>query len=383
MAVLTFAQDFTENISLDSSLIGVPDSSLYWNRGVHPLVTLSNLIDFLPLVEFTFSDYSDASTYAVFENSKNATDIVTYDGKIYESIKADNTDNQPDESPLYWLETNIDSLRIKSFIWSVKENAKQALQLSRSLIENQYIYNVSSDDTEVTLNGDYCGWAFEPKNSDYVKIVINQIAFKANTDQPVSLYVINQGQLIDTLTLTPENGVLSFEDVNYTINGKGRFLFVFENSFTVQSQSAFNDALKYDGFICYPVSGDGDTPQACSYVENSVDNGLNFNVSCYLDSSVYIDNNENYLAKFYQCQFEFDVINMILFNPNTKISGSQRMLNREHINQLSATEVLDLNSNTVARKYENEKKKAEQAISRTFDAFLKPKSKFIVNRRTL
>lgn len=287
----------------------------------------------------------------------------------------------------HWMETNIESLRVKAFVWGVEDNVKSALSLQRKLIESQYIYNTGENVYNVigglvNLTGEWNGWAFEPKRSDYVKIRINQMSLQANTTENVSLYVINQGRLIETLTLHPNNGVLEFEKVGYTISGKGRFLFVFASQ-QVRSLGAYNDALKYDGFVCYPVRGTGEDVATARYSFGNVGNGLNFNVSSYLDSSVYLDNNKVDFASFYRTQFEYDAIRLFMNNPNAESNREQRNLNSERVQQLLATERLDSNMNTVAKKYNQERKQAIEAINKTFDSFLKVDKGWEVRRRTL
>lgn len=373
--ILTFAEDFTSSVDLDSDLVGTPDSGLYWNRGVLPLVTVKNLLDFLPVLDFTFSDWSDSVTYGVFSDSKKKSDIVSYDSKIYQSIKA-GTNKQPDLNSEYWQETNENSLRIKSFIWSVRENLLSALSLSRKLIENQFIYNVG--ETLYTANEDYVGWVFEPKGSDYVKIRINQIALQANTDSPVTMSVINQGVVVDTITLNPNNGLLEFEEVDYTISGKGRFYFVIEAQ-EVYSENAYNDALKYDGFVCYPVVGTGASAEGSSYNETTYGNGISFNVSVYLDSSEYVDNNLIDLAKMYQAQFEMDFIQMMQLNANSRVHGDARDIDKN----LLTYHASDMTGNTVARRYASQLKIAKNSINKTFDRFLKSGKKIQIRRSSI
>jgi hypothetical protein len=374
--ILTFADDFGTNVLLDSELRGASDSGLFWNRGVHSLVTIANLIALLPVEEITFADYSAATPYSKFTDSRNRSDIVKDSNKLYQSVANANVGNVLTDAN-FWLETNIESIRIKAFLFTTFDNYKSALSLNKSLIENQYIYNVARNLT--TLGNDYSGWAFEPKGSDYVKIVINQMSLQANTTDPVSVYVINQGRLIETITLNPNNGLLEFEDVGETIYGKGPFYFVFESQ-EVFSDSEYIDPLKYNGFTCYAVSGIGATAETSNYSINNTGNGLNFNVSAYLDSTVYLDNNEVLLAKFIQSQFEMDTLNLIYYNPNSNSNRSQRNVAST---EMLATEILDTTGNTAARRYQSQLKVAKKSISSTFDKFLKPKQSFVVKQRTI
>ncbi len=375
---LTFAVDFTNTVDLDDQLVGVSDSGLYWNRGVIPILTINNLLAYLPVISFTFPAWDTDTTYNEFDTSRSKGDIVTYESVIYQSLVASNVGNQPDGNPAEWLVTNIDSLRIKSFIWTVEDNFRSALTLDRKLIENQFIYNVG--ETAQTLPNDFAAWVFEPKGSDYVKIRINQIALQANTTDAQSLYVINQGQLITTLTLNPNDGILSFEDVGYTISGKGRFILAIDSQ-EVLADGAYNDPLRYDGFVCYPMVGTGASPQAAEYTESFSSNGMNFNISAYLDSSVYLENNSIDFVKFMQVQMELDFIRMVLHNSNTRANrDSRNLINDQLTQQLLSTESLNLDLDTIAAKYQREKKIAAEAVNRTFDRFLKKKNtSFIVN----
>lgn len=378
--ILTFAEDFTSNETLDSQLLGTPESGLYWNRGTHPVITVQNLLSFLPKLTITFSAYGAGTTYNKFQETRKRSDVVTYESKIYESISNSNTGNTPDSSPVNWLETNENSLRLKSFIFNVEDNVLSALSLNRKLIENQYIYNVGEE--LQTLSNDFSGWAFEPKNSDYVKIRINQMSLQANTTDQVTVSVINQGALVTTLTLNPQDGKLVFEDVGYSFLGKGRFLFVFPSQ-DVLSENAFNDPLKYDGFVCYPVNGIGSTPEGSEYSESSIGNGLNFNVSSYLDSSIYITNNKIDLAKFYQLQFELDTLKMMLHDTYNRVNGVQRRQSDDLSRQLLTAETMNLDMSTVVREYKHQKSLAIESINRTFDKFLKKPKGLKIKRRVM
>jgi hypothetical protein len=381
MSILTFAEDFTNTIDLDSQLVGTPESGLYWNRGVHPILTVNNLLSFLPIISFTFPDWVTGTTYSEFDTSRSKSDIITHNSIIYQSLQDDNEGNQPDSTPLFWLPTNLESLRIKSFIWTVEDNFRSALTLDRMLIENQFIYNVGEQVR--TLSGDFSAWAFEPKGSDYVRIRINQIALQANTDIQQDLFVINQGRLITTLTLNPDNGVLNFEDIGYVISGKGRFIFAI-NSQEVLSDNAFNDPFKYDGFVCYPLSGIGTVPEGAEYSESSAGNGMNFNISAYLDSDLYLTNNLIDFAKYLRVQMELDFAKTIIHNANIRSNRDERIIaGSQFTQQLLSTEVLNLDLNTIAAKYTREMKIAATSVNRTFDKFLMKKNTFRVRRTTV
>lgn len=365
--ILTFAEDFTSQSNLDSELLGAPESGLFYNRGVHPIVTVDNILALLPFEEITFADYDVATIYGKFTDTRKRSDVVTEGGKIYQSLVSLNEGNAVTDTTK-WLETNIESLRIKAFVWSVEDNAISALSLNRKLIENQYIYHVGKN--LVDLSGDYSAWAFEPKGSDYVKIRINEMSLQANTTDAVDVTVINQGQVIDTITLNPNNGILSFEDVGYVISGKGKFIFAFPSQ-EVKSDYAFNDALKYSGFVCYPMNGIGATPEDAEYSFSSTGNGLGFNVSAFLDTAQFITNNKIDFAKMFQSQFEMDFANMVVSNANSQVNRNVRVLSQKTFDRnMMYREITVEDGNTIASRYRNQKNSAKVRINRSFDKFL-------------
>ena len=118
--ILGISEDWTRDITLDSALKSVPSSGLYVNKGVHPSITLDNLLSFLPNTVFTFVAWSSETTYEVFLTDYKKTNIVTKDGKVYQSIAVTNLNQDPATQTGYWLETNIESLRLKVFLKSVE-----------------------------------------------------------------------------------------------------------------------------------------------------------------------------------------------------------------------------------------------------------------------
>lgn len=377
--ILTFAEDFSSTVELDSQLSGTPESGYFFNQDVHPLVTIDNILSFTPKVDITFTAYNPLTTYGKFEDTRKKSDIVSYESKIYESIAASNLGHTPTTGD-YWVETNLNSLRIKNLVYNSKKNMLSALSLENKLIENQQIYNIGESD--VDLSADWSGWVFEPKGSDYVKITINQMCLQANTTDTVDVYVINQGVLKETITLNPNNGIFEFEDVGYTISGKGRFYFVFESQ-SVKTDHPYNDSLKYKGFVCYPVNGTGTDKLTAVYSKTNAGNGLGFNVSATFDATAYINNTLKDFAKLWQLQFCYDFLQMMLHNANNQISGDVRRLRESDNSQMLKLQTMDLNLDTISYKRNAALKEAKQIINRTYDNFLKVKTGIKITRRTI
>ena len=358
--VLGIAEDYSSNIILDSQLIDIPLSGLYINSGVHPSITLNNLLHFLPNLEITPDNWSVSTTYGVFSDSRKRSDLVTYNSKIYQSIKAGVGQNPTTETD-YWLETNLDSLRLKSFLQKVEDKVYLDLKLTKRIINNQYLYEVGKE--TINLPSDYAAWVFEPKGSDYTSFRINEISFQKKSTTPVSLYVVNQGMLIDTLVITPKNGVVSFDRLDYSFKGKGKWIFAIDST-DVESNGYSINPLKYSGFVAYTASGIGDSPEGAEYSYKTTGNGLGFNISTFLDSTEYINNNINEFGNYVRATFEYMCFQMFLSNSNNQINSAQRNLMDK---EMLIAETKNLKIDSVVKRYFDEKRYASKALKKTFD----------------
>lgn len=364
--ILGFSEDFTSNVVLDSELTSIPSSGLYVNSGVHPSINIGNLLDFLPKVDFTFETWDNVKTYNSFAISRKRTDIVSFNGKIYQSIQGTNLNNSPDEEDSeYWIETNLDSLRLKTFLEQVKDKVYSDLSLTKRLVNNQYFYD-NRNVTEKLLPNNYAAWVLEPKGSDYVTIRVNQMSIQKSGTTPVNLYVVNQGELLDTITLTPSNGKVVFEDTDITFSGKGTFMLAIDSQEVYVGNATVNP-LKFNGFVAYTANGIGDSPETADYTYNTYGNGLGLNVSVYLDANVYINNNLDALGNYVRAVFEYMVFQVFYHNSNNRSNRNQRI---QMDDQTLLAELKDMQHETIVRKYHREKKRAIEVMERTFDTKL-------------
>jgi len=363
--ILGFSEDFTSDVTLDSALTALPSSGMYLNSGVHPSITVQNLLDFLPKTNFTFTAWNSATTYGVFLDSRSKTDIVSYNSKYYQSIAASNLNQNPATQTAYWLETNIESLRLKIFVEKVKDRVKSDLNINRRLVNNQYIYDSDADQL-VTLPSDYAAWIIEPKGSDYVSIRINEMAFQAAGSTPVNLYVIEQNTLVDTIQLTPNDGELNFAAVDIVFSGKGQLKLAIDSQAVYRGLSTI-DPLRFDGFVAYTAVGTGAAPESAEYIYQTTGIGIGLNVSAYLDASQYIDNNLVDFGGFIRAVFELMVFETFLHNSNNRSNRAQRLQMND---ELLAYELKNMQGETVVRKYHRELKRAKAVLEKTFDTQL-------------
>ena len=363
--VLGFAEDFTSNVTLDKGLTKVPSSGLYVNSGVHPSVTVENLLAFLPKLSIDFQAWDSEASYEAFTDSRNRKDVVLHNDKTWRAVKA-GTAQEPSPASEYWIETNINSLRIIVFLEKVKDRVLQDLNLNKQLINNQYIYETG--DMKTTPGGDYSGWVFEGKGSDYVSLQINSISLQKEGNTPVNLYVVRGNEVIETIEITPGDGHVSFKEVDLTIPLDKLTSLVVESS-EVYTSSGVVDPLIFDGFLAYTTTGTGDSPETAKYNYSVMGNGLGFNVTAYLDASKYIDYNLSSLGRFVRSVFEYMTFQMFLSNSNNRANRAQLIQMDE---QMLVTELKnkDWNVDTVSSRYHKELKAAKALISKTFDVQL-------------
>lgn len=363
--VLGISEDYTVDIDFDSELTNIPTSGLYINSGVHPSITNENLLEFLPKTVITFLAWSNSIDYKVFTETRNKKDIVTKGGKIYQSINNSLNQDPAATDSLYWLETNMNSLRLKNFIEKVKDRVYTDLSLDKRLINNQFLYD--NGDISTTLLNDYAGWVIEPKGSDYVSFRINQISIQKSGTTPINLYVINQKTLVKTITITPNNGELNFVNTDIVLSGKGVFKLVIDSTDVFVGNKNI-DPKRFDGFVAYTTNGTGVAPETSKYTYSTYGNGIGLNITAYLDSKVYIDNNLSNFGSFVRATFEYMVFQMFMHNSSNSSNRVQRLQMAENI---LIAELKEVKADTVVARYLNEKRMAIKMLEKTFDTQLK------------
>ena len=363
--VLGISEDYTLDIDFDSELTNIPSSGLYINSGVHPSITNENLLEFLPKTVISLLEWSSIKTYAIFTETRNKKDIVTIGGKIYQSIKSGINQNPTTTDSTYWLETNMESLRVKNFIEKVKDRVYTDLSLNKRLINNQYLYD--NGDIAKSLPNNYAGWVIEPKGSDYVSFRINQVSIQKSGTTPVNLYVINQNTLVKIITITPNNGELNFVNTDIVLSGKGVFKLVIDST-DVFVGSKNIDPTRFDGFVAYLTVGTGDAPETSKYTYSTYGNGIGLNITAYLDSKVYIDNNLSNFASFVRATFEYMAFQMFMHNSH---NASNRATRIQMADNILMAELKETKADTVVARYLNEKRMAIKMLEKTFDTQLK------------
>ena len=97
--------------------------------------------------------------------------------------------------------------------------------------------------------------------------------------------------------------------------------------------------------------------------------GTKFEVTALREGD-YMEMNEIDFVEVFRWQLAYDLVQMMLFNPNTESSRDQRHLSESNANLLMM-EAKDLKLNTIAAKYNEVVSEAKSVIARSFDNMLK------------
>jgi hypothetical protein len=365
MAIVALKDDFTTLFNLDKELTDKPKSGIYLNSGVHPSITTENLLAFLPYPDFNFDNYNQNTTYQKYSETLKRSDVVRHDGQLYQSLTNDNAGNQL-TNQTHWMLTNLDSLKLKMFINKVIDRVKSDLHLEKRLVNNQFIYETNFlRDQQFTTSYGFAGWVFEPKGSDYLTITINQMSLKSLVPGDATIYVLNQGQLVDTIELE-KSSKLDFKDVDYSFSGFGRWQFVYEQTEVLTNRSIV-EPLQFDGFVCYTCVTQSTELEGAQWSWSTIGNGLVFNVSCSLNSDLYIKNNFTNLGGLIKATFELMTLEMFLANAHNR-SNRQQDIQLDKDALIAETKSLEMN--TAAKRFTTELRKAKNAMQKTFDTHL-------------
>ena len=366
--LLGFVDDLTSNVTLDAQLLAVSDSGLIVNSGAHPSITIDNLLHFLPNIERTFTAYDSGTTYGKYEDSRLVSDIVVDNDIIYQSLTAENEDNTPSGDLTNWLPTNIESIRLKIYLKSVEDKILTDINLVRRHVDTQYLYNIVEQDSGIeasTPPNDYAAIILESKGSDYTEFTINQAALQATTATPQNLYVVNQGILVDTISLTTNlEGRLEFQRLtNRVYAGKGRWIFAFDSQ-PILTRNAYLDPLKYDGFVASTATGTGASPEDAVYNFAS-GSGLALDISVHFNPTAYVTSNLKNFGQFFKSAIQLVTFEMFQANPNNRSNREQRIQMTD--GRLNAELVDAKNVASTLSKYLKAKEVAFDKIAKTDD----------------
>lgn len=365
--VISLVDDFSIQINLDSELLAIPESGLFINAGSHPSVNLENLLAFLPNKDITFSAYDSNTSYSKYSTSRNKSNIVIHNDTIYQSLEDSNLGNEPTAEASEWMETNIDSLRLKAFIHDVEQRVKIDLGMVKRIINSVKIYEEA--DRSISISEDFIGLQFEFKGTNYANISINRIFIQAVSAGLKTISVLHDGIEVNTIEVTgdPER---TWEDVIYTIDKRGVWQFVIPAE-DVRVGNGYIDSLSYDGVIVSTIKGTGDTTETADFSVVNSGVGMGFDLTVFKNADEFFSDNLDDMGELLRATFEYLTFQMFLHNPNNVSNRAQRLQMQE---ELLIAEIKSLDGDTIASRYNNALKTAKRVIAKVDDTQLSNES---------
>ena len=134
--------------------------------------------------------------------------------------------------------------------------------------------------------------------------------------------------------------------------------------------------MNFDGFVAYTATGIGATPDGANYSYGTTDNGLGFNITAFLDSQQYIDNNMLDFGSYIRATFELMCFEMFLANAHSRSNREQRGGLRE---DLLIAELKEMTADSVIKRYLRNKDKAIQQLQKTLDRNIEDNNDFQIS----
>lgn len=329
LSLVKFKPDFDTDY-LDAELIGVSLSGRYFNSGVSSVVTLKNIFDFMPLVSnWNIPAYSDMEPYYTGQIVSNTVaSVITY----YISLKDVNKGKAVTDT-IYWKPTTLQSVWLKGKVYETIEQVLSKSLDTDVLIDHELLYTISDLSDTITETSNYVGFEIRPNNSEYLKIIINQIGAQfteTNTDVPIYLY--NQNTQVASGTFDNVANQFSWSDqTGVEITGQGRW-FLFYDQAAISGNACnwdFYLANKYSKFVeVLPFEVPNTTTNfmqdVSGYTENSY--GLGLNISVKSDLTNFLKQNKFAFPECIQLQFAYNIIEMMVVNSEMRSNTTQKKL---------------------------------------------------------
>lgn len=184
-----------------SELLTKSETGIYFQQ-IHPLLTLENISSIAPnFANIVYPEYSSEKQYYIGQ-------IVTFNEKLYKSIEK-TTNNQPDISADFWVETNpfsewLESKTKASIVKAIMRfyNEKLLSKTAKSLIENRILFDGTGRITDaIENNNNLVGFEIVPIRSKGVTTKINKIGLQFTTPGKYTIYIFHSSNYLPVYTL--------------------------------------------------------------------------------------------------------------------------------------------------------------------------------------
>ena len=339
---ITFRSSLNSNTSvLDSDLTGVSRSGRYFNTGVNPLINLENIEAFLPLLsDYSISAYNAGSTYSNYNSTFSLNDVVLENSKYYISVADSNTGNSVSDAA-YWEETTLMSLILKDKIRSSIEVVLSELITPNFIEDNVYMYRIGDTTDDVIENtSKLVGYRINPISSDHLLFLINQISLDFNSDEAITFYLYNQNSLVSSFELSAKAKYFEWKDLDSELSiesNKGAYYLCYDQSeLTGQAigdnTNFYFQMFDYANITPFEIDSVSDLDDFDeSYLVYDKNYGINLNFTISYSMTNFINQHMVQFCECIQRQFEYDMLNLFLNNPDVQIGSRERNVNYETV----------------------------------------------------
>ena len=371
----------SESEVLDSDLTGISKSGRYFNSGVNSMINLENLSSLFPLLsEYNISAYDSGTTYSNYNTTFSLNDVVLESSKYYISVANSNTNNLVSDSD-YWKETTLLSLILKDKIRSSIEVVLSELITPNFIEDNVYMYRIANTTTDIIENTDkLVGYRINPLSSDHLLFILNQVSLLFDSDETITFYLYNQNTLITSFDLSATANYLEWQDLATELNiesNRGAY-YLFYDQKALNGQAIGDDTIFYFNMFNYanitPFEIDSVSDLSVfdeSFLTYNKNYGINLNFTISYSMTNFINQHMSQLCECIHRQFEYDILELFLNNPDARISGRVRNVNDEILRY----ELKSFEGDTVINKL----KKAYKRMKSTIDKLGYKDSSFVEN----
>lgn len=289
-------------------------SSGLWFNGVHPMLTIDNLISIAP----RFQD-------------------------------VDPTQSVINTAFTTWLKRKTEDAIVKAVEdWVAK---KVVVMTAGTLLSNNTLYEATGNLANLQANnGKIVGLEVVPQRSKNVIVKINQIGVQFNTNQTVRIYLFKSGRLTEvnhTDIVYTGAGAVQWATVDWELSGEGSYFIAYnEDDITGQAINGVTDhtamsagvatlpAGRFFRTTAFQVSHDDPTAlwdlreNGYSYDTNF---GLNLKTSVRCDYTNFIVEQKDLFKTLITLRVGMDLLREIAFNPESRINRNAENVTRAQL----------------------------------------------------
>lgn len=378
--IVAFKNPLTNDVApFDSQLRGSSLSGLYFNAGIHSYLNSWNTLQSLmPLVtDWAITDWSSIVTYGVYADSGLFTDIVKSGTKYYESIYspvATPNLNKIVTNTTYWREVTMESLWLRQTICDAIEQVLARVINLDPIVNSQEFVRLGNTATEqMTLAAGKYGIRFYPIGSRHVAIRINQILLQTLGGATVPMYLVRGNTTLQTIQVVSSNNGVWFTPtapLAVSLNqGEGAWFLYFDTTGLATEKIVADPSFYiYDSFYrhahinpFFAAMSLTDLNQvATDGITYSSNYGINLNLTIEYDPTNWVKVHLKNMAETIQLQWGYNMLRLLLDNPEGRSNRLQRIVNKETID----FETSSFEGYTVIKRLSASYKKLETSVRR-------------------